>query len=88
VTKYDETYPQDEKRILTQLGRLQAEATGRRIGEYIRGVNAEFGPCHVKVMRVSNLARAKETAQIIHDNMGDVGEVEMADPDELLNEGR
>jgi phosphohistidine phosphatase SixA len=39
-------------------------------------------------MRVSNLARAKETAQIIHDNMGDVGEVEMADPDELLNEGR
>ena len=88
MTKYDETYPQDEKRILTPLGRLQAEATGRRIGEYIRGVNAEFGPCNVKVMRVSNLARAKETAQIIHDNLGDVGEVEMADPDELLNEGR
>ncbi|KAL7508122.1 hypothetical protein ACHAXN_005228 [Cyclotella atomus] len=85
--QYDETYPQDEKRILTPLGRLQAQATGKRIGEYIRGVNAEFGPCHVKVMRVSDLARAKETAQIIHDNLG-VDMVEMADPDELLNEGR
>jgi broad specificity phosphatase PhoE len=38
-------------------------------------------------MRVSDLARAKETAQIIHDNLG-VDMVEMADPDELLNEGR
>ena len=56
------------------------------MGEYIRGVNDEFGPCNVKVLRVSNLSRAKETAKIIHDNLG--VEVELADPDPLLNEGR
>ena len=55
-------------------------------------MNEEFGPCRVKVVRVSDLARAKETADIIYDNM-DVdtfgGEmVEKAEPDALLNEGR
>ena len=84
--QYDETYPQDEKRILTPLGRQQAQVTGKRLGQYIRGINEEFGPCNVKVVRVSNLARAKETAEIICDNLG--VDVELAEPDELLNEGR
>jgi len=84
--QYDETHQDDEKRILTPLGRKQAEVTGKRLGEYIRGVNKEFGPCNVKVVRVSNLSRAKETAKIIHDNLG--VEIEMAEPDPLLNEGR
>lgn len=83
---------EDEKRILTPLGRQQAVLTGKRLGTLIRGVNEQFGPCRVKVIRVSNLARAKETADIIYANM-DVcdmkGEVLVrADPDPLLNEGR
>lgn len=89
--QYDETSTEDSKRLLTQLGRRQAELTGERIGKLIRGVNKEFGPCRVKVVRVSDLARAKETADLIYDNM-DLenfdGEVEKADPDPLLNEGR
>jgi hypothetical protein len=33
--QYDETYPEDEKRILTPLGREQAAATGRRLFELL-----------------------------------------------------
>ena len=58
----------------------------------IRGINEEFGPCRVKVVRVSDLARAKETADIIYDNMDvnnyDGDAVERSEPDPLLNEGR
>eukprot|EP00574_Skeletonema_japonicum_P003376 CAMPEP_0201726872 /NCGR_PEP_ID=MMETSP0593-20130828/10494_1 /ASSEMBLY_ACC=CAM_ASM_000672 /TAXON_ID=267983 /ORGANISM="Skeletonema japonicum, Strain CCMP2506" /LENGTH=440 /DNA_ID=CAMNT_0048218455 /DNA_START=20 /DNA_END=1342 /DNA_ORIENTATION=+ len=90
--QYDETHKEDEKRLLTPLGREQAAMTGKRLGQLIRGVNEDFGPCKVKVVRVSNLARAKETADIIYDNMDldnfDGGIVERADPDPLLNEGR
>lgn len=83
---------EDEKRLLTPLGREQAALTGKRLGQLVRGVNKEFGPCKVKVVRVSDLARAKETADIIYDNMeletaGDTV-VDKADPDPLLNEGR
>lgn len=66
--------------------------TGNRLGELIRGVNENFGPCRVKVVHVSNLARAKETADIIYGNMGldnfEGEAIERADPDPLLNEGR
>ena len=83
---------EDEKRLLTPLGREQSAMTGKRLGQLIRGVNEEFGPCKVKVLRVSDLARAKETADIIYDNMDletfDGEMVEKADPDPLLNEGR
>ena len=66
--------------------------TGKRLAKLIRGVNDEFGPCRVKVIRVSDLARAKETADIIYDNLdlesfeGEV--IERSEPDPLLNEGR
>lgn len=92
--QYDETYPEDEKRVLTPLGRKQAQLTGKRLREYIRGVNKDFGPCKVRVLRVSNLERAKETAGIIYDNLAlskedcEAMKIEMADPDPLLNEGR
>lgn len=83
---------EDEKRLLTPLGREQAAMTGKRLGQLIRGVNEDFGPCKVNVVRVSNLARAKETADIIYENMDldnfDGGTVERPDPDPLLNEGR
>jgi len=51
----------------------------------IRGAESSFGPCSVKVIRVSNLARAKETADIIAMSLP---QVERAEPDALLNEGR
>jgi len=91
--QYDESHPEDSKRLLTPLGRKQAELTGVRLGKLIRGVNEEFGPCRVKVVRVSDLARAKETADIIYDNMGvdndfDGEAIEKGEPDPLLNEGR
>ncbi|KAL9188276.1 hypothetical protein ACHAXT_006654 [Thalassiosira profunda] len=90
--QYDESSKEDAKRLLTPLGRKQAELTGKRLGKLIRGVNEEFGPCRVKVVRVSDLARAKETADLIYDNM-DLGDfdgemVEKAEPDPDLNEGR
>mmetsp|Transcript_27488 Transcript_27488/g.56493 ORF Transcript_27488/g.56493 Transcript_27488/m.56493 type:complete len:481 (-) Transcript_27488:109-1551(-) len=90
--QYDETHKEDSKRILTPLGRKQAELTGKRLGEFIRGVNEEFGPCRVKVVRVSDLARAKETADIIYENMDlenfDGDTIHRSQPDPLLNEGR
>lgn len=89
IYQYDETYPEDEKRILTPLGRKQAAHTGTRLGTYLRGINEQFGPCHVKVIRVSDLARAKETAEIIYENLGlENVEIERAEPDSCLNEGR
>lgn len=84
--QYDETDREDEKRILTPLGREQAELTGKRLAEMIKGIDQQFGPCGVKTIRVSNLARAKETADIIARELPD--SVVKADPDPLLNEGR
>ena len=84
--QYDETHKEDEKRILTPLGRKQAELTGKRINEMIQGINKDFGPCNVKVVRVSALARAIETADIIANELPD--SIERIDPDPLLNEGR
>ena len=83
---------EDSRRLLTPLGRKQAELTGRRLGGLVRGVNEQFGPCRVRVVRVSDLARAKETADIIYESM-DLGSfggevVGRAEPDPLLNEGR
>jgi len=44
-----------------------------------------FGPCKIKALRVSALARARETADIIAKHLPTV---EYTDPDPLLNEGR
>lgn len=83
--QYDEREKDDEKRILTELGRKQAALTGKRLREMMDGVNKEFGPCKIKVVRVSNMARAKETADIIASQLPGV---EYAAPDPDLNEGR
>mmetsp|Transcript_23465 Transcript_23465/g.34783 ORF Transcript_23465/g.34783 Transcript_23465/m.34783 type:complete len:398 (+) Transcript_23465:89-1282(+) len=84
--QYDETHREDEKRILTPLGREQAKLTGKRLAEMIAGIDQQFGPCGVKTIRVSNLARAKETADIIARELPD--SVVKAEPDPILNEGR
>ena len=83
--QYDETAKEDSKRILTPLGRKQAELTGERLREMLDGVNKEFGPCNIKVVRVSDMARAKETADIIASHLPGV---DRANPDPDLNEGR
>jgi len=61
-----ESYPTlDTARKLTPLGRQQAEATGRRLAEMLRGPLTEPGrETHVRI-HVSNLERAKETADLI-----------------------
>lgn len=104
--QYDETHKEDEKRILTSLGREQADLTGKRIAEMIRGemlshdtttattgatsehhgAECTSSPCRVKILRVSNLARAKETADIIARHLDD--SVDIGSPDPLLNEAR
>jgi serine/threonine-protein phosphatase PGAM5 len=76
---------EDEKRVLTPLGRQQAALTGKRLAAMIKGAEDDFGPCNVKVLRVSDMQRAKETAQIIHSF---IPQVKATDPDPLLNEGR
>ena len=64
--QYDETEQDDTKRILTEVGRQQAEYTGKRLKEMLDDANEKFGPCNIKVVRVSNMARAKESKQIHH----------------------
>ena len=60
---------------------------GRRLAEMMKRTesNENFGPCNIKVLHVSNMARAKETADIIAQHLPGV---ERAGPDPLLNEGR
>jgi serine/threonine-protein phosphatase PGAM5 len=84
--QYNEQEKEDENRKLTPLGREQADYTGRRLKEMIEGVEGTgFTGCNVKVVRVSNMARAKETADIIASHLPGV---ERAKPDPDLNEGR
>jgi hypothetical protein len=59
--QYDETEEDDAKRILTETGRKQSDYTGKRLREMLDGANEKFGPCNIKVVRVSNMARAKES---------------------------
>lgn len=51
----------------------------------MRGAEESLGPCRIKVLRVSNMTRAKETADIIARYLPGV---ECAAPDPILNEGR
>mmetsp|Transcript_11495 Transcript_11495/g.26995 ORF Transcript_11495/g.26995 Transcript_11495/m.26995 type:complete len:362 (+) Transcript_11495:241-1326(+) len=84
--QYNEREKLDENRKLTPLGREQADYTGKRLREMIEGVaGTGFSGCNVKVVRVSNMARAKETADIIASHLPGV---ERAEPDPGLNEGR
>ncbi len=52
----------------------------------LEGFDEKFGPCNIKTIRVSNMARAKETAEIIGRSLPDA--VIRAEPDADLNEGR
>lgn len=82
--QYDETFQEDEKRKLTEMGKRQAHLTGLRLAEMIRGID-QFKAMPIATIRVSNMTRAKETAEIIATHLPEY--VEIADPDPLLNEG-
>lgn len=84
--QYDETHKEDKKRKLTALGRKQAALTGERIKEMMEGIDGtEFKSMPVATLFVSDMTRAKETAEIIARHLP--AYVERADPDPLLNEG-
>jgi hypothetical protein len=87
--QYDETVggtdgdSKDKYRVLTPLGRLQAEQVGKRLAILQRGINDQFGPCPIQIIRSSNMTRAKETAKIISQQLEGV---QLAKPDPRLNE--
>jgi len=85
--QYNETFEDDAKRKLTKLGRQQAHLTGQRLAEMMKGIedDEKFAPCNIKLMRVSNMTRAKETASIIGEYLPK--HVIRENPDPLLNEG-
>ena len=90
--QYNENPRDDVNRKLTPLGRRQAVKTGRRLAQIANGSNrfkdiATRGPCPIKVIRVSNMRRAKETAELIARELKrNSYEVQMTLPDEDLNE--
>ena len=84
--QYTENEILDKKKKLTLLGRQQADLTGKRLKEIIEGVEGtDFDGCNIKILRVSDLERAKETSAIIANHLNGV---ERAIPDPELNEGR
>lgn len=51
----------------------------------MKGAEDSFGSCHIKALRVSGLARARETAEIIASHLPGF---KVEDPDAMINEGR
>jgi serine/threonine-protein phosphatase PGAM5 len=77
--QYVEGGKEDASQVLTELGRRQAELTGKRLAAYL-----PEGACW-KVMHQSDMIRAKETAAIIASHLPQV--VPLNAPNPLLNEG-
>jgi serine/threonine-protein phosphatase PGAM5 len=73
----------DKLRKLTPLGRVQAEQTGKWLAKIQQGIDKEFGPCNIKIVRSSDMTRARETAEIIAKHLKGV---KLAPPDRRLNE--
>jgi serine/threonine-protein phosphatase PGAM5 len=89
--QYDETHREDELRLLTPLGRRQAELTGARLAHMIGSDKESHNGCvKVKVVHVSDMARAKETADIIVDAIKQKTGIDLprTEPNPDLNEGR
>jgi len=88
--QYDERREEDMYRTLTPLGRRQAIQTGIRLKHIAKGSmnfekNKFNGQCSVKAIHVSNMVRAKETAELIAQQFQD-NKVFVQKPDPLLNE--
>lgn len=93
--QYEQGFPEDSEQILTPLGRRQAELTGQRLAKMM-AVNSNIGsegkesvtfsgPCRIKAIHVSGMARAKETASIIAAQLRN-DKICVTEPDPLLNE--
>lgn len=90
--QYEMGLSDDSQRVLTPLGRRQAELTGKRLAKLV-AANVNFGladdtysvPCRIKAIHVSGMARAKETASIIVTQLEGYGLL-VAEPDPSLNE--
>jgi serine/threonine-protein phosphatase PGAM5 len=85
--QYDESPKDDDRRTLTPLGRLQALRTGRRLKEMMMGTQTfptreSRGPCRIKAIHVSDMTRAKETAELLAAELG----MSVCTPDADLNE--
>ncbi|KAG7366417.1 histidine phosphatase superfamily protein [Nitzschia inconspicua] len=101
--QYHENQKEDLKKTLTPLGRKQAKLTGQRIARMIhhhKSQNNQHSP--IKTFAVSDLMRAKQTADIIYQELETLyrehnshrpsdPELELSrsksEPDPLLNEG-
>lgn len=80
--QYDETSSDDKKRILTKLGRRQAQLTGERLAAMV----AAMGPRgRLKAVHSSDMARAKETCDIIMTSLP--AGTNRTEPEANLNEG-
>lgn len=92
--QYEQQYNNDSQRILTPLGRLQAEYTGERLARMLhctaKGNENDIHPshCRLKAMHVSGMKRAQETADIIASHLkADHNVCFRTSPENLLNEG-
>ena len=81
--QYDESSKDDERRVLTGLGRDQAVATGHKLRAVL---DASGSPDTEIRIRSSTLTRAKETAALMMPHLPDRTEHLGCDPN--LNEGR
>lgn len=97
--QYDLSSKDDKLRILTPLGRRQADLTGQRLALLARGglhtsteddVDGEVAPapqaCPITAIYSSDMTRAKETAAIIARWFVNCPQVILHEPDPLLNE--
>jgi serine/threonine-protein phosphatase PGAM5 len=96
--QYDESHRNDEARVLTPLGELQAHQTGQRLAQLIHNIHTNTANAadhdgaqtqqagRLVAIRVSNLTRAKQTADIISSYLPP--SVRRFEPDTDLNEGR
>jgi serine/threonine-protein phosphatase PGAM5 len=68
--QYEEGPTNDDHRVLTDLGMKQARKTGERLAEIIRSASdANSKGCPLKLLCSSSLTRAKQTADIIYEEI-------------------
>jgi serine/threonine-protein phosphatase PGAM5 len=96
--QYEQDPAEDHQRVLTELGRRQAEYTGKRLAEMLSGPNLRYmvagqdvdecaGPIRIKAIHTSGMKRAQETASIIAAQLEPLQKsITLTEPDVMLNE--